>query len=68
MDLARMFHKKKRQENYEVIKSLMVYKLKEGECVCSHVQKMQRGVERLENLNVNFDKDLSINMDLKSDD
>lgn len=44
----------------------MVCKLKEEEYVCAHVQKMQRLIERLEKLDVNFDKDLAINMVLNS--
>lgn len=61
-----MFHKKERQELYEVVKSLMACKLKKGAYVCAYVQNMQRHVERLEKLNVNFDKDLTIDMVLKS--
>lgn len=39
--LGKMFYKKSRQECYEVVKTLMACKLKEGEFVCVHVQKMQ---------------------------
>ena len=63
--LSQMFHKKERQEHYEVVKSIMACKLKEGEYVCAHVQKIKRHVERLEKLNVNCDKDLAIDMVLK---
>ena len=44
----------------------MAWKLKEGEPVYNHVQRIQRYVERLERLNVNFDKELSVDMDLNS--
>lgn len=46
--LGEIFHKKARQECYEVVKALMAYKLKEGEFLWSHVQKMKRHMERLE--------------------
>src|SRR5918996_5038823 len=34
--LAEMFHKKARQERFEVVKALMACKLKEGDSVCAH--------------------------------
>lgn len=34
--------------------------------MCDYMQKMQRHVERLENINVNFDKELVIDMVLNS--
>lgn len=37
--LAQMFHEKMMQVYFEVIKALMACKLKEGEYVCTHVQK-----------------------------
>ena len=40
----------------------MTYKLMEGKYVCAHVQRIQRHVERLEKLNVNFDKELTIDI------
>ncbi|KAL7583555.1 hypothetical protein Lser_V15G42708 [Lactuca serriola] len=58
LDLAEKLHKKARQERYEVIKALMVCNLKEGESVWNHVQRMQRYIERLEKLNVSFDKEV----------
>ena len=66
LDLAGKFHKKARQERYDVVKALMACKLKEGESVCPHVQKMQRYVEQLHSLNVSFDDELAIDMVLNS--
>lgn len=39
--LAEIFHKKSRQERFEVMKSLMACKIKEGKYVSTHVKKMQ---------------------------
>ncbi|KAI3739943.1 hypothetical protein L2E82_30357 [Cichorium intybus] len=50
-DLMEKFHKRARQEKYEVVKALIACKMKEGESVCGHVQRMQRYVERLVKLN-----------------
>ena len=36
MALSQMFYKKARQERYEVVKSLIECKLKEGEYMCTH--------------------------------
>ena len=58
--LAHMFHKKVIQEHYEFMKALMALELKEGEYVCTNVRVMQRHIERLEKINVNFDKELAI--------
>ena len=66
LDLAEKFHKRAHQEKYEVIKALMVCKLKEGESACNHVQRMQRYVEHLERINVNFDEELVIDIILNS--
>ena len=43
----------------------MACKLKEGDSVCAHVQRMQRYVERSEKLDVSFDQELAIDMVLK---
>nr|KAJ0186614.1 hypothetical protein LSAT_V11C900465860 [Lactuca sativa] len=64
--LAQMSRKKAGQEHYEVVKALITCKLKEEEYVCAHVHKMERHMERLEKLNVNFNNELSINMVLDS--
>lgn len=49
-----------------MVNSLIVWKLKEGDSVCAHVQRMQRYVDQLEKLSVSFDKEFPINMVLKS--
>ena len=66
LDLVEKFHMRARQEKYEVVKALMACKLKEGESVCNHVQRMQKYIELLERLNVNFKLELEINMVLNS--
>ncbi|XP_023765203.1 uncharacterized protein LOC111913730 [Lactuca sativa] len=66
LDLAGMFHKKARQNRFEVVKSFMMCKLKEGETVFPHVQKIQRYMEKLHKLNVSFDDEFSIDMVLNS--
>ena len=66
MDLDKKFHKRVRQENYEVVNALMAYNLKDGESVCNHVQRMQIYVELLERLNVNFEMELVIEIVLNS--
>lgn len=64
--LSKMFLKKARQELYKFVKALMACKLKDREFVCAHVREIQRHVERLEKLNINFDKEFSIDMVLNS--
>ena len=41
-DIVENFHKKARQEMYEVVKSLMMCKSKGGDSVYAHIQKTQR--------------------------
>ena len=65
-DLVEKFRKRASQERYEVVKSLMACKLKDGESVCNHVQKMQRYIERLAKLNVMIDDDFAIDIVLNS--
>ena len=36
-DLMEKYHKRAHEEKYEVVKSLMVCKMKGGESVCGHV-------------------------------
>lgn len=66
LDLTEKFQKRSRQEKYEVIKASMACKSKEEESVYNHVHRMQRYVERLERLNVNFDKESTIDIVLNS--
>ena len=65
-DLMEKYHNQARQEKYEVVKSLIASKMKEVEYVSSHVQRMQRYMDRLIKLNVDFDEDLAIDIVLKS--
>ncbi|KAL7604688.1 hypothetical protein Lser_V15G19941 [Lactuca serriola] len=65
-DLMEKYHKRSRQENYKVVKSLKARKIKDGELVSSHVQRMQRYVDRLVRLNVHFDEELDIDIVLNS--
>lgn len=60
LDLAEKIHNKERQEHYEVVKH------KEWDSVCAYVQRMQIYVEQLEDLNVSFHKEFSIDMVLNS--
>lgn len=64
--LAQMFHKKAIQERYEVVKALMACKLNEWDLCMLMCKKIQRHIERLEKLNVNFNKELAIDMVLNS--
>ena len=66
LDHAGKFYKKARQERFEVVKAFMACKLKEGESVFPHVQKMRRYAEQLHKLNVSFDDELAIDMVLNS--
>ena len=40
-DLMEKYHKRARHENYEVVNSRIASKMKEGESVSNHVQRMQ---------------------------
>ena len=59
-------HKRARQYKNDMVKSLMVCKMKEGESSCSHMQRMQRYVEHLVRLNLHFNEELAINIVLNS--
>lgn len=59
LDLAGMFYEKTRQERFKVVKSLMGGKVKEGESVFPHMQKIQKYVEQLQRINVSFDEELA---------
>ena len=65
-DLVEKYHQWARQEKYEVVKSLITSKMKDGESVSSHVQRIQWCVERLLKLNVNFYEELDIDIVLHS--
>lgn len=51
-DLMEKYHKRARQEKYEVVKSLMACKMKDGGSVRNHISRMQQYVDRLIKLNV----------------
>ena len=63
---AGKLHRKVRQEPNEMINSLMACNFKEGESVCSHVQKMQRYVEQHLRFDLLSDEDLAVDMVLNS--
>ena len=65
-DLVEKYHKRDRQEKYEVVKSFIACKIKERESMINHMQRMQRYLERLVRINVHFDEELAIDMVLNS--
>ncbi|XP_023768339.1 uncharacterized protein LOC111916919 [Lactuca sativa] len=65
-DLMEKYHQRARQERYEIVKSLITNKMKDEEFVTTHLQCMQRYVDRLLKLNVNFDEELAIDIVLHS--
>ena len=60
------YHQSARHEWYEIVRSLITTKMKDGEFVTTHLQHMQRYVDRLLKLNVNFDEELAIDIALHS--
>lgn len=60
------YHQRARQERYEIVKSLITSKMKEGESVTTHLQRMQHYVDHLLKLNVSFDEELDIGIVLHS--
>ncbi|CAH1435647.1 unnamed protein product [Lactuca virosa] len=65
-DLMEMYHQSARQERYEIISSMITTRMKDGEPITGHMQKMQRYVDRLLKLNVNFPEELAIDIILHS--
>ena len=65
-DLMDRYHQSARQERYEIISSMITTRMKDGEPITSHMQKMQRYVDRLMKLNVNFPEELAIDIILHS--
>ena len=59
-DLMEKYHKRARQEKYEEVKSLMAFKMKDGESVSNHISRMQRYLDKLINMNVNLNEELVI--------
>ena len=64
--LVEKYHQRARQEKYEMVKSFITSKMKDGDSASSHLQRMQRYVERLVKLNVKFDEELAIDIVLHS--
>ena len=60
------YHQRARQERYEIVKSLITTKMKDGESVMIHLQRMQRYVDHLLKLNVSYDEELAIDIVLHS--
>ena len=60
------YHQSTRLERYEIITNMIVANMGSGESLTSHLQKMQRYVDRLCKLNVNFGEDLAIDIILHS--
>ncbi|CAH1435239.1 unnamed protein product [Lactuca virosa] len=65
-DLMERYHQSARQERYEIISSMITTRMKDSEPITSHMQKMQRYVDRLMKLNVNFPEELAIDIILHS--
>ena len=65
-DLMERYHQSARKERYEIIASMITTKMKDGEPITAHLQKMQRFVDCLLKLNVNFDEELAIDIILHS--
>ncbi|CAH1414927.1 unnamed protein product [Lactuca virosa] len=65
-DLMERYHQSARQEQYEIISSMITTRMKDSEPITSHMQKMQRYVDRLMKLNVNFPEELAIDIILHS--
>ncbi|XP_023764585.1 uncharacterized protein LOC111913088 [Lactuca sativa] len=61
-----MYHQSARQARYEIVASLITTKMKDGESITTHLQRIQGYVDRLLKLNVNFDEELSIDIILNS--
>ncbi|CAH1436469.1 unnamed protein product [Lactuca virosa] len=65
-DMMERYHQSARQERYEIISSMITTRMKDGESITSHMQKMQRYVDHLLKLNVNFPEELAIDIILHS--
>ena len=66
LDLMDRYHHIARQERYEIISSMITARMKDGEPITGHLQKMQRFVDRLLKLNVDFPEELAIDIILHS--
>ena len=61
-DLLERYHQNARQERYEIFTNMISSKMGHGESLTVHLQKMQRYVDRVCKLNVDFGEDLAIDM------
>lgn len=66
IELIDRYHQISRQERYEIISSMKTTRMKVGEPIMGHMQKMQRYVDHLIMLNVNFLEELEIHIILHS--
>jgi transposase InsO family protein len=64
--LEEMFGKKARHERLDTVRGFFKCSMKDSDSVCAHVQNMERHIERLKKLNVNFDDELIVDMVLAS--
>ena len=60
------YHQNARMERYEIIVAMITTKMKDGESITANLQKMQRFVDHLLKLNVNFDEESAIYIILHS--
>ncbi|KAI3499715.1 hypothetical protein L1887_35524 [Cichorium endivia] len=65
-ELAEKFRKQERIERREVVKAFTNGKPRDGESICSHVQRMQGYVERLRKLEMPVHEDLAVDIVLNS--
>ncbi|KAI3751915.1 hypothetical protein L2E82_23009 [Cichorium intybus] len=65
-DLAKKFRKREHVERYEVVKAFLNGKHKDGESVCTHVQRMQGYVDRLRKLGMHVHEELAVDIVLNS--
>ncbi|KAI3739397.1 hypothetical protein L2E82_29801 [Cichorium intybus] len=65
-ELAEKFRKQERIERREVVKAFTNGKPRDGECICTHVQRMQGYVERLRKLEMPVHEDLVVDIVLNS--
>lgn len=66
IDLMERYHQSARQERYEIITNMITAKMGSGESLTVHLQTIQRYVDHLRKLNVNFREDLAIGIVLHS--
>ena len=65
-DLKDRYHQSPCQELYKIISCMITTRMKDGEPIAGHMHKIQRFVDRLLKLNVNFPEELQIDIILHS--